>query len=82
MTHDELLNKYPNATNAQIQMAELSETYWRKRIAQELLDFMNCSCETYDDWVEAQLSGYSTQERFNWCEHRRLAQVAEFGVYY
>jgi len=41
MTHDELLNKYPNATNAQIQMAELSESYWRKRNAQELLDFMN-----------------------------------------
>jgi hypothetical protein len=83
MTHDELLTKkYPNANNAQIQMAELSESYWRKRIAKELLDAMNCSCETYDDWVDAKLNNRPTKERFNWCEHHKLAQVAEFGVYY
>ena len=83
MTHDELLaKKYPNADSAQIVMAELSEQYWRKRIAKELLSAMNCSCETYDDWVEKKLAGHPTQKTFNWCEHQKLAQVAEYGFYY
>lgn len=79
---DYLKSKYPGADRAQIEMAELSENYWRRRIADELLTYMKCTCETYDDWCKAMSEGTAKTERFNWCEHRRIAMVAEFGMDY
>jgi len=54
-----LLEKYPNATSPQIQMAELSEKYWRNRISKEYLAVSEYPKEQIAEVIKLGLTDWS-----------------------